>query len=95
MLSLKRKRNQSVHRCGISWCRGQDLNSLWLGYGQLCYQLHHHGIGAQDWTRTSDLLIFKQALLPTELPERLVRLRGIEPLLPTWQAGVLPLDYNR
>lgn len=62
-------------------------------------------IRAVDGTRTRDINLGKVALyqlsyycrgwLRTERSPHPERLAGIEPALPPWQGGVLPLNYSR
>ncbi len=72
---------------------------------QLSYT-HRILIGAPEKTRTPDPLLRRQLLYPPELQahERRRRTRrltaveramGIEPTLPAWKAGILPLNYAR
>ncbi len=62
--------------------------------------------GADEGTRTPDLLITNQLLyrlsyIGTQNGDESVSVRclervmGIEPTLPAWEAGVLPLNYTR
>jgi hypothetical protein len=57
--------------------------------------------GAPGGTRTPGLLLRRQLLYPAELlahiqgPQKMERVKGIEPSYPAWKAGILPLNYTR
>jgi hypothetical protein len=51
--------------------------------------------GVSGGIRTPDPQLRRLLLYPAELLRRMERVRGIEPPLPAWKAGVLPLNYTR
>ena len=65
----------------------------------------HNRCGTPEGTRTPDPLLRRQLLYPPELQAHIPgyqlfsvpveRAMGIEPTLPAWKAGVLPLNHAR